>query len=446
MLSNGQEHLLKISDIGSNGEGIAKVQGFTVFVDDALPEEIVLGKIEKLKPNYALAKNISLKEFSRHRVSPPCKVFTKCGGCQIMHYSYSEQLRYKENMVRNALLRIGKQIDPQVLPCISSPNQFNYRNKIQLPVSMANNRVVMGFYQKGTHNIVPYDNCMIHCGGMEEIAKAVYKIISKSQVKPYLESSKRGTLRHIVIRSNIAGKYLIGLVTTGKQTAEIDKIAKSIFSEHKNIVGVVESINKKSQNTIIGDYERTICGSGQLLENINGINFKISLPSFFQVNLKGAKVIYDTALSFADMNDSTHVLDAYCGIGTLSLLAAKKAKHVLGVECVKKAIDDARENAKINKIDNASFIAGKVEEQEDLFSSIDVAFINPPRKGIDINVVRALKQFGPKKLIYISCNPSTLARDILLLKDRYQLIKAQPIDMFPHTTHVETVALLISKS
>lgn len=432
---------LAISSLGVNGEGVAKLDGYTVFVDGALPNESVSAKINLIKPSYAKGVLLSIKHADENRVTPACARYEDCGGCQIMHLSYAAQLARKTQLVKDALKHIGALPDAVVLPAIASPEPFHYRNKIQLPVAKADGAVVTGFYRRGSHDIVPYDRCMAHHPSMEETVLRIRTLLQSSQVEPYNEASGKGTLRHFIIRANGKGEQLIGLVTTGRQNAAVSFLAKEIQRSIENVVGVLESINKKAQNVILGDKTILLAGTAFLLEELEGLTFKISLPSFFQVNLNTAKLLYRTALSFAEIDNNSRVLDAYCGIGTMSLMAATLAKHVIGTECVPQAVRDAQENARLNKLSNAKFVVGKVEENVHLFKDIDIALINPPRKGLDSRVTDAIDEFGPKRLVYVSCNPATLARDVRLLKS-YKLLKVQPVDMFPQTMHVESVALL----
>lgn len=433
---------LSIHGIGKHGEGLATLGDFPIFVDKALPGEKIFAKIRVIKSSYGSGEILSVTTPHRDRVTPVCARYADCGGCQLMHLSYQGQLAAKTDLVKTALKDVA--VEEQILACVPSPEAFHYRNKIQLPVARDGLQVVTGFYQRGSHNIVPYGECHVHHRTMEGSVREILALLEKSAVKPYDEATKSGTLRHYVVRANQRGEQLVGLVTTGKQKDEVFCLAEQIKAQISNVVGVVENINKKSQNTILGEETIALVGRPFLPEEINGLIFNISLQSFFQVNLATAKIMYETALALADINANTRVLDAYCGIGTLSLLAAKSAKSVLGAECVERAVLDAQENARINGINNAEFVVARLEENTVLFKDVDVAFINPPRQGIDKRVIEALNEFGPQRLIYISCNPTTLARDAQML-DAYQVKKVQPIDMFPQTMHVESVMLLNRK-
>ncbi len=441
MINSGSTCSLTIDGIGINGEGVGKYNGFTLFVEGALPTEEIVARIGMVKKSYAKASLVSVKKPSVERVDAPCQRFAECGGCQIMHLSYDAQLKSKTRMVKDALKHIGRKDSAEVLDCISSPKDFQYRNKIQLPVGKVDDETRIGFYKRGSHEIIPYEKCLIHHPSMEDTVSQIKSLIKQSTIAPYCEKTRHGTLRHIIIRANDEGQQLLGLVTTGRKHAEVKAFAALLMQKLEGVVGVVESVNNKAQNTILGEHSRLLLGNDFLIEQIQGLKFKISLESFFQVNLAAASLLYDQALSLAKIDANTRVLDAYCGTGTLSLLSAKRAKSVIGIECVEQAVKDARENAKLNQITNARFAVGRVEDKIELFRDIDVALVNPPRKGLDERVVQALNDHGPGRVVYISCNPATLARDVLGLKD-YSLVKVQPVDMFPQTMHVESVALL----
>jgi 23S rRNA (uracil1939-C5)-methyltransferase len=441
VIEKGSIHNLTISSLGINGEGVAKIDGFTVFVEGALPQEEVTAAITSTRPSYAKASLISINKADGARVLPPCSRYAECGGCQIMHLAYDAQLMRKAQLVKDALKHIGGLADADVLPCIPSPEAFHYRNKIQLPVGRARGKIVTGFYRRGSHDIVPYERCLIHHPSMEETVVILRSLVERSKIEPYCEATTKGTLRHMLIRANADGEQLIGLVTTGRESAAIAELARAIMAAAPYVVGVVLSINKKVQNVILGEKAQSLAGTPYLTERIGGLRFRISMESFFQVNLKAAQILYDTAINSAQIDNTTTVLDAYCGTGTMSLLAARQAKTVIGAECVSQAVRDAERNARENNITNVKFVVGKVEERTELFRGIDVALVNPPRKGLDARVVMAIDDFGPRRLVYVSCNPATLARDVKMLTN-YRLINVQPVDMFPQTMHVESVAVL----
>ncbi len=430
-----------IQELGKHGEGVAFFNGKPLFIDGALPHEEVRAHITKVKSSYAEAKLQSIIKAHAERVDAPCSRCIKCGGCQIMHLSYAGQLALKRQLVKENLACIEGFDSSFIEACLASPKSFHYRNKMQLPVGKSGNKIVSGFYQRGSHAIVPYEKCLVHHDSVEHSAKEIQALLESSDIVPYCEHTQKGTLRHFILRANEKGEQLLGLVTNGSQHSAIKNFAKKIRVSLPNIVGILENINTKKHNAILGEQTRLLEGKSYLLESIGDIQFTISLASFFQINLSMAKILYQKALEYAELDENSRVLDAYCGIGSLSLLAAKKSLKVLGVECVSRAVEDAKANARLNKIDNADFIVAKLEERVELLQNIDVAFLNPPRQGLDRKVVDALNEYGPKRLVYISCNPHTLARDCALLA-HYHIQKVQPVDMFPHTIHVETVVRL----
>lgn len=431
---------LDIVDLGTSGEGIGSVDGFKIFVEGALPLEKVRVEITALKSNYGIAKLLEILKASPYRIKPPCPLFDRCGGCQIMHLEYDKQLEYKRKRVMDAFERIGKSpiLDkPSIEPSIPS---FGYRNKIQLPVTEDKGFLQVGLYERGSHNVVPVEHCLIHSSFGDEVYQEVIKIIKASSIKAYSEKTEEGELRHILMRTSIFLKQvLVVLITTSSASELIKKIGKELF-KIEGVKGVVHHKNARNDNVILDRNFTTLAGQSFIEETLCGLTFKISAASFFQVNPYQAEKLYKEALKLAEITSDSTVLDAYCGIGTLSLLMAKQAKKVIGIECVPQAIKDAEENAKRNKIDRVEFICGQSEKVIPSLSSIDVVFLNPPRKGCDPKVLLELKRLKPKTIIYISCDPATLARDALLLTSygfEREVVKA--FDLFPQTTHVETL-------
>ena len=438
-MKKNDEVFLEIKDLGKSGEGIAYYENKKIFIKYALLQEKVIAKITQVKKEYCEAEIISIIKQSPSRIKPTCSKFTDCGACNLMHIDYESQLNHKRDLICNALSIISYLNQSIVLSCIASPKQLFYRNKVQLPLGFAK-KVICGFYKEKSHDIIPYTECLVHDEAIKDAALIITDCISQENISIYSESTHEGLLRHFIIRINNKKEMLIGLVATYHDLI-LNKLSEKIMERLINAKGIILSINKQIHNKILGDEYRLLQGQEFLVEEICGLKFKLSLPSFFQINRLGAEILYSTALEFANLKISDKVLDAYCGVGTLSLLAATKCQEVVGVELVEEAIIDARNNALENQIENANFVCGLVQEQVNLFKDIDVAFVNPPRKGIDEEVIKAVDNFGPAKIIYISCNPYTLAKDISHLKN-YRLIKLQPIDMFPQTIHVECLALI----
>jgi len=432
---------LLINSVGSNGEGVGKHQGMTIFIDGALPGEEVIARLSQVKKSYAHAELIKIVTPSVHRVKPICPLFGRCGGCQIMHLEYSEQLKVKRQKVIDALTRIGKLENIHVAECIASPTDLNYRNKVQLPVAYSNDKLLVGFYQKKSHTIIPVENCYIHCDVGDKVFEKVKSILSV--YKHDIEHE----IKHLIIKSAVKScSSVVIFVRSGRKKTSFSKLAAHLMEECSEISGVVENINPGKTKAITGKRWNVLAGNPYIYEEVCDLTFKISPASFFQVNTYQAELLYRKAIELAGIEKTTRVMDAYCGIGTLSLIAAKHAKQIIGIECVPQAIEDAKENARRNDINNCEFLCGRTEEYIEKFSDVDLVIINPPRQGCDTKVISALCNSISKKIIYISCDPATLARDLSqLVENGYTIEKVIPFDMFPQTMHVETIVLLKKK-
>lgn len=435
---------IQITSLGSSGEGVGHIEGFTVFVDGVLPMELVRVRLSVVKKKYAIASLISIITKSLKRVTPICPLFSRCGGCQIMHLSYEGQLEVKRQKVIDAIERIGHFIGVEVQRCVPSPLSLNYRNKAQLPATVVDKRLQLGFYEKKSHNIVPVDHCYIHCDLGQTAYAKIKKILQNSEIEVFDPTTNQGSLKHLIIKSALHSKEsLVILVSSGKEKKKLQEIANEILNECKEVKGVVLNINRELTNTITGDEWICLAGTPYIYETLLGLKFKISPASFFQVNPQQAENLYQKVIEKSGIDSSTRVLDVYCGVGTLSILTAQYAKEVIGIECVKQAIDDAEQNARENNIKNCRFFCGKAENLISNYTNIDVVILNPPRKGCEPEVLASLLKSEPKSILYISCDPATLARDLsVLCKSRYSIDFVQPFDMFPQTMHVETVVKL----
>lgn len=442
--SLGQEIQLKIHDLGHNGEGVGSYQGYTVFVEGALPGETVLAKLIQCQKKYGRAALLSILEKTSQRVEPPCPLFGKCGGCQVMHLNYQAQLEIKRKRVMDAFERIGKINDIHVLACSPSPRPLQYRNKIQLPVRQGLNGIAIGMYARSSHQLVELDHCLIHCSLGQEILETVQTLIKNSQVQPYDPQTGRGDLRHLLIRSTIhTHESLVILITNGKATQAILDLAKQIITECPEVKGVIQNINQRRDNIILDKEYVLLEGQETIQEIICGLRFHLSAASFFQVNPSQAEFLYQKALEFADLKGDETVLDAYCGVGTLSLIFSRFSKKVIGVECCPEAIEDAKNNSQMNGIDNAEFFCANAENYIKKLEAVDLILLNPPRQGCDAAFLQSVGRLLPKTVIYISCDPATLARDLSILYTfGYKAEVAQPFDMFPQTAHVECVVQL----
>jgi 23S rRNA (uracil1939-C5)-methyltransferase len=428
-----QKISLSIKRLGIHGEGIGDFEGFTVFVDGALPGEIVTASITEVRKNFARATVVSTEKTSPHRVTPPCPVFGRCGGCQLMHLDYSQQLETKRQRVIDALERIGKIFNVPVAACIPSPSPLSYRNKIQLPVVM-DPELRMGLYAFNSHDIVEIEKCYIHCSLGEQVF---------SKVKQILKAEPDPSLRFVLIKTGVnTNQVLVILVTEGEGGPNLSATAEKIMESSPEIRGVVQNINTSSGNVVLGKTFKTLAGHSSIVDKICGLHFKVSPASFFQVNPAQAENLYKSALEFCQLKGDETVLDAYCGVGTLSLILAPHAKQVIGVECVPDAIADAEDNAKRNQIKNTVFHCAQAENFIETLSAIDVAVLNPPRKGCEPAFLEKLLQLKPKRIVYVSCDPATLARDLAILQKEYTVNTVQPFDMFPQTVHVESIASL----
>jgi 23S rRNA (uracil1939-C5)-methyltransferase len=445
----GQIISLPIHGLGSSGEGVGYFDGFTVFVDGALPQEMVEAQMVHSQKRYGSARLLSVVQPSQDRILPPCKLFGRCGGCQLMHLSYNKQLEVKRQRVVEALARIGKIFDAPVLPCIASPSTLSYRNKIQLPTRKGERGMEMGLYARGSHDLVEVSHCPIHCSLGDQIYQTLTTLLRRFPIEPYDVMTGEGELRHLLIKTAVHTKeVLVIFVTNQKVSPLIAQIAQAVMLEcAPHVKGVVHNLHQERDNVILGSVYEVLEGSGTIREHLCGLDFKISPASFFQVNPYQAAFLYLKALEYAELRGDETVLDAYCGVGTLSLIFARSAKKVIGVEWVAEAIEDALENRSLNQIDNVDFICASSESFIRSLSSVDVVLLNPPRKGCEPSFLEGIGRLLPKKLIYISCDPATLARDLAhLVSLGYRVKEVQPFDMFPQTAHVESVVILCPDS
>ena len=442
MLKKNDVIELNIDDISVEGAGIGRYEGRVVFVRGALPSERVKAKIIKTAKNYSagIIEDIIIK--SEYRTEPLCPVFGRCGGCTLQHLKYEAQLAYKANYVKQCMKRIGGiNIEtPQILP---AEENTAYRNKASFPVAQLGGSIQAGFYAPYSHRIVP-SCCAIQQPEVNEVKDIVVGWAKNRGVSAYDESTGQGSLRHIVVRQSSGGEIMAGIVSTEKI---IDDILISKLKAVKGISSIVENINRSKGNCILGQHFSTLLGDGYITETYGGLQFRASLGSFLQVNHSQTLKLYEAALEFADINKTDVVFDLFCGIGTITLLAAQKAKSAVGIEYVRSAVDNAEENAKLNGINNAQFICGdaseKLKQAASLSGRADVVLLDPPRKGCDAALIVDICKAAPSRVVYVSCSPATLARDAAVFSENgYKLDKIMAVDMFPQTTHVETVISL----
>ncbi len=442
-----QKVTVTIRDLSSDGDGIGSYEGFTLFVPKALIGEVVEVKVKKIKKNYGIAKVIRWIKTSNERNSPKCPYFGRCGGCQIMHLDYEAQINVKATRIQEALKRIGLvEIDCEIR-VQKSPKEFYYRNKVQLPFCMDGGRLSYSLYAKGSHENVPIKSCFIHNELGEKILPGILDVLAKHRLTPYQSGAEHSILKHLLVKTAVnSEELLIVLITHSKPLKILEDVAEDVMKIDSKIKGVIHHENTRSDNVILGDKFTTLSGDNYIQEKLCDFYYNISAPSFFQVNPFQAENLYQKATEIGELSKQDVVIDAYCGIGALSLFLAKHAKKVIGLEYVSRAIEDAKQNAAINQITNTEFFAGDVI---DLFPKIengDVIYLNPPRKGCEKPVLDQVVSIGPKKIIYISCDPMTLARDAkILCENGYKLDYAEGFDMFPQTMHVETLARFIRK-
>jgi len=442
---------VQFEDLTHDGAGVAKVDGFPIFVPYGLPGERANVKIIKIQKGYAIGRLMELHQESPDRVVAPCLIYKQCGGCQLQHLSYQGQLRAKEKHVRDVLERIGKIKDVTVHSTLGMDNPWRYRNKAQVPIGEREGGLVAGFYKQRSHVIIEMEQCLIQQEKNDDMVQKVKKICEKYGVKAYDEKRHKGNLRHIIARYGLVTKeMMLVLVTKTEELPNRKKIVEEIMKEMPNITSIVQNINAKRTNVIFGDQTKVLYGREVIYDKIGDIKFAISARSFYQVNPEQTKILYEKALEYARLTGDEMVIDAYCGIGTISLFLAQKAKKVYGVEIVPEAIADAKRNAELNGITNVEFEVGEAENVIPNWYkngiTADVLVVDPPRKGCDESLLKTIIDMKPKKVVYVSCNPATLARDLNILEQGgYKTLEVQPVDMFPQTMHVECVALLEHK-
>ncbi|QSX04885.1 23S rRNA (uracil(1939)-C(5))-methyltransferase RlmD [Sedimentibacter sp. zth1] len=439
---------LSIIDINHEGQGVAKLDNFVYFVNEAVTGDKVIARIVELKKNFAICSIEKIIEKSIYRVDKKCEYFPKCGGCQILGFDYQEQLKYKCNRVINDFKKARINLENvQVNNTLGMDKPFRYRNKTAFSVCKNRGKVQIGTYESNSHNLIDIDTCVLQDEICDKVVLATKQIFNKYNVNTYDKVLNKGNVRHIVIRQNRDKEIMLIIVTNNKELENSKKIVEEIIKLVPQIKTVVQNINSKSTSKILGYKNKILYGAGTLVDYIDDLKFIISPHTFFQVNPNQTEKLYETAIDYAEISKDDVCFDLYCGIGTISLMAARKAKKVIGVEIVEQSIQDAKKNAINNNISNTEFFTGKVEEVlPKLYKKNirpNIIIVDPPRKGCEKEVLKTISDINPEKIVYVSCNPATLARDVKLLVDSgYILKKIQPVDMFGHSTHVETVVRL----
>jgi 23S rRNA (uracil1939-C5)-methyltransferase len=450
-VKQGDKIEMTMSGLGSSGEGVGKYEGFTVFVRGALPEETVKCTVTLVKKSYAVARLDEIVSASSERVEPLCPVYEQCGGCQLQHLSYKGQLACKRQQVLDALTRIGH-LDTEVLPVLGADNPWNYRNKMQFPAALnAEGSLQIGCYAVATHSVVNTDSCLIQKQANNDVLLTVRKWMQRFGISAYDEKTGKGLVRHVMSRVGVhSGQVMAVLITSAYDIPHRKELIEWLRRYVPGLVSVVQNINKKPTNIIMGSKTRVLYGEDRIVDSLGNLQFDISAQAFFQVNSEQAEKLYNKALEFADLSGDETVVDVYCGTGTISLYLARHAKQVYGIEIVAPAIENAKKNALENKLKNAEFILGDaaVELPKLLTGGVrpDVVIVDPPRAGCEEKVLAAIAGVAPQRIVYVSCNPASLARDLRYLEEHeYRALVAQPLDLFPATSHVETVCLMSRK-
>lgn len=447
-VKKNEEHTSKILDLTHEGLGVAKIDNYPIFIEGALPGEKVYFKIIKAGNKFGFGKLLDILEQSPDRVEVTEKVYTQTGTMPLQHLSYEGQLRFKKQQVINVLERIAKIPDAPVYDPIGMETPFAYRNKAQIPVRDIDGELTTGFFRKNSHDLIPLENFIIQDPKIDKAIVVVRDILRKYQTKPYDEKNHKGTIRHIVVRRGYyTGELMIVLVTRANDLQYEEEITEEIRTKLPDLVSLVQNINPDKTNVIFGKKSRILFGEDSYNDSLLGDNFTISHQSFYQVNPIQTEKLYQIAVDYAELTGNETVIDAYCGIGTLTLALAKKAKHVYGIEIVEPAIENAKLNAKQNQITNVSFEVAAAEKwmvnQANKGEKVEVVVVDPPRKGLDQEFIDAMLEIKPSRMVYVSCNPATLGRDLRLLSNGgYKVIKVQPVDMFPQTTHIEIIVLI----
>ena len=459
-VEKNKEYIVEIIDNGFEGEGIAKIDNFTIFVPNAIKGEVLKILVVKILSSHAFGKIIEIIKSSEYRVESDCSTYKRCGGCSLRHIDYKKTLIMKQNAVQSLVNKTLKN-RIQVEFTLGMENPYHYRNKAQYPIGIdRNGKSVIGVFANRTHEIIPINKCFIQNARTEELAKFVFDYIVSNNISIYDEKTKEGLVRHIVTKIGIKTNQIMCIIVINGKNIENnnlenneleDNLVKKIIEKFPEVKAIIKNINMKNTNVILGNENINLYGKGYIEDNLGEYIFRISPLSFYQVNPLQAEKLYKIGVEDAAINKEDVVFDLYCGIGTISLFMSKYAKKVYGIEIVEEAVEAAKENAKINEIYNAEFLSGDVEFiLDDLIHNKkiipDIVMVDPPRKGLDNKSIDNILQIRPKKIVYISCNPATLVRDLAKVEEFYEIRKIKPVDMFPFTSHVECCALMILKN
>ncbi|MEK0314902.1 23S rRNA (uracil(1939)-C(5))-methyltransferase RlmD [Cohnella sp. 56] len=469
----GDSVVIDIVGMTHEGQGVGRVEGYTLFVSGALPGDRVQAEVQSIGKSFGRARMAALVSASPDRIAAPCEIYDACGGCQLQHWGYAAQLRWKREHVAGVLARIGKlpvapldeaageaggresapdagRAPVVVHPVIGMDEPWRYRNKAQVPVAagIGGHGLIGGFFEQGSHQVVDMESCLIQQEQNEETVRAVKHIARSLGYSAYDRATGRGLLRHVVVRhAEATGQRMVVLITNGRDLPHVDELCGLVREDIPGVASICQNINTSPTSQVFGEETRVLWGNDVIYDEIGGITFAISARSFFQVNPTQTERLYRTAVDYAGLTGEETVIDAYCGIGTITLFLARHARRVYGVEIIPEAIEDARRNALLNNIANAEFAVGPAEVIMPKWQAggiaPDVIVVDPPRKGCDPALLATMLELRPERIVYVSCDPATLARDLRVLEDGgYRTLEFQPVDMFPHTTHIETVVKL----
>ena len=451
-VEKNKEYIVDIIDNGYEGEGIAKIEDFTIFINGAIKNEKCRILIVKVNKSYAFGKLLEVINKSPNRIASDCKTYKRCGGCSLRHIKYEETLNIKKHIVQN-LVDKSLVTKIQVKDVIGMEKPIYYRNKLQYPVGRDKNGLpVMGVFANRTHEIIPVENCLIQNPAAEKVAKEIFRFIKENNISVYDENSRKGLIRHIVVKIGLKTKEIMCIIVSNNEKIEKeDELIETIKGKFPQVKTIIKNINNKNTNVILGDKNIILYGDGYIYDKLGDFTFKISPMSFYQTNPIQTEILYNKAIEFAKLDKDDILCDLYCGIGTIGIFASNKVKKVYGIEIVEEAVGAAKENAKINNVNNIEFMVGDVEKAFKVLIDEkkiipNAVIVDPPRRGLDNTTINKLNELELKKLVYISCNPATMARDLKMLEEKYDIKEIQPIDMFPYTSHIETIALLTLKN
>ena len=447
-VEKNKEYIVDIIDNGYEGEGIAKIEDFTIFINGAIKNEKCRILIVKVNKSYAFGKLLEVINKSPNRIASDCKTYKRCGGCSLRHIKYEETLNIKKHIVQN-LVDKSLVTKIQVKDVIGMEKPIYYRNKLQYPVGRDKNGLpVMGVFANRTHEIIPVENCLIQNPAAEKVAKEIFRFIKENNISVYDENSRKGLIRHIVVKIGLKTKEIMCIIVSNNEKIEKeDELIETIKGKFPQVKTIIKNINNKNTNVILGDKNIILYGDGYIYDKLGDFTFKISPMSFYQTNPIQTEILYNKAIEFAKLDKDDILCDLYCGIGTIGIFASNKVKKVYGIEIVEEAVGAAKENAKINNVNNIEFMVGDVEKAFKVLIDEkkiipNAVIVDPPRRGLDNTTINKLNELELKKLVYISCNPATMARDLKMLEEKYDIKEIQPIDMFPYTSHVEVVSVL----